>query len=115
MRDRPALDLRLLAPVSVGVFAIAIIAVLILSGALSGGDSADPAGDQAVERRRDRTEGRRAPPERSPRPAIYTVQAGDTLGSIAEDTGVSVERLQEMNPQLDPQTLSTGQRIRLRE
>jgi LysM repeat protein len=115
MRDRPALDLRLLAPVSVGVFAIAIVAVLILSGALSGGDSPDPAGGQVDERRSGRSEGPRAPPERSPGAATYTVQAGDTLGSIAEDTGVSVQRLQEMNPQLDPQTLSTGQRIRLRE
>lgn len=114
MRDRPALNLRILAPVSVGAFAVAILAVLIASGALSGGDSADPAGGQAGERRSDRTE-RRAPRERSRRPATYTVEAGDTLGSIADDTGVSVERLQEINPQLDPQTLATGQRINLRE
>ncbi len=115
MRERPALDLRILAPVSVGVFAIAAIAVLIASGALSGSDSADPASGQADERRNDRTERRRARPEGSRGPAGYTVQAGDTLGSIAEDTGVSVERLQEMNPQLDPQTLTAGERINLRE
>ncbi|MBA3422491.1 MAG: LysM peptidoglycan-binding domain-containing protein [Thermoleophilaceae bacterium] len=115
MRDRPALNLRILAPVSVGVFAVAIIAILIASGALSGGNSADPAGGQAGERRGDRNESRGAARERSRGPATYTVQAGDTLGSIAEDTGVSEERLQELNPQLDPQTLATGQRINLRE
>ncbi|HEV2772575.1 MAG TPA: LysM domain-containing protein [Thermoleophilaceae bacterium] len=115
MRERPALDLRILAPVSVGVFAIAVIAVLIASGALSGGDSGAPASGQADEPRRDRTERRPRPREGSGGPATYTVQAGDTLGSIAEDTGVSVERLQEMNPQLDPQTLTAGQRINLRE
>jgi len=115
MRDRPALNLRILAPVSVGVFAVAILAVLIASGALSGGDAADPAGGQADEPRSDRTERRRAPRERSRAPATYTVEAGDTLGSIAEDTGVGEERLQELNPQLDPQTLATGQRINLRE
>lgn len=109
MRDRPALDLRMLAPVSVGVFAIAILAVLIVSGGLSGGDSADP----AEERSSDRSQLRQAPP--SPAPTTYTVKAGDTLGSIAEDTGLTVGRLQELNPGLDPQTLSTGQRIRLRE
>ena len=115
MRDRPALDLRILAPVSVGVFAIAAIAVLIASGALSGGDSGNPARGQADEPRSERTERRPGPREGSGGPASYKVQAGDTLGSIAEETGVSVERLQEMNPQLDPQTLTAGQRINLRE
>jgi hypothetical protein len=103
MRERPALDLRILAPVSVGVFAIAVIAVLIASGALSGGDSGDRPSGQADEPR-DRTEGRPGPREGSGGPPSYTVQAG-----------VSVERLQEMNPQLDPQTLTAGQRINLRE
>ena len=36
-------------------------------------------------------------------------------GSIAEKTGVSVERLQELNPELDPQALLSGQKINLRE
>jgi Tfp pilus assembly protein FimV len=45
----------------------------------------------------------------------YTVKAGDTLGAIAEQTGVSVERLLVLNPELDPQALVAGQRIRLRE
>jgi LysM repeat protein len=45
----------------------------------------------------------------------YKVKAGDTLGSIAEKTGIPVEKLQELNPNLDPQSLSTGQKIRLRE
>jgi LysM repeat protein len=116
MRDRPALDLRMLAPLSVGASAIAIIAVLVASGALSGGDSADPAsGGQGDDRRSDPTAGGRTPREGAGGPAIYTVKAGDTLGSIAEDTGVSVESLRELNPQLDPQTITTGQRINLRE
>jgi LysM repeat protein len=47
-------------------------------------------------------------------PETYTVQSGDTFGSIAEETGVSVEELQELNPELDPQTLSVGDTVRLR-
>jgi LysM repeat protein len=47
-------------------------------------------------------------------PRRYTVQSGDTLGGISEETGVPVERLQELNPGLDPQSLTVGQRIRLR-
>jgi LysM repeat protein len=47
-------------------------------------------------------------------PATYTVQSGDTLGAIAETTGVTVETLQELNPELDPQALIAGQKIQLR-
>lgn len=43
----------------------------------------------------------------------YTVQPGDTLGTIAEQTGVSVEELQELNPDVDSQALSVGDKIRL--
>jgi LysM repeat protein len=44
----------------------------------------------------------------------YTVKSGDTLGMISEQTGVSIEDLQELNPDLDPQSLTVGDRIRLR-
>ena len=47
-------------------------------------------------------------------PSTYTVKAGDTLGTIAEQTGVSVAELQELNPELDPQSLTVGEQIRLR-
>ena len=43
----------------------------------------------------------------------YTVQTGDTFGSISEETGVSIEELQELNPTVDPQSLTVGQDIRL--
>jgi LysM repeat protein len=45
----------------------------------------------------------------------YVVKAGDTLGGIAEKTGVPVERLQEANPDIDPQQLVSGQRLNLRD
>jgi LysM repeat protein len=45
----------------------------------------------------------------------YTVQAGDTPSSIAEKTGVPLEDILRLNPDLDPQTLSPGERIRLRQ
>ena len=46
---------------------------------------------------------------------IYRVKLNDTLGLIAEKTGVPVERLQDFNPELDPQNLIVGQRVKLRE
>jgi LysM repeat protein len=45
----------------------------------------------------------------------YTVRAGDTPSSIAEKTGVPLEEILRLNPDLDPQTLSPGERIRLRQ
>ncbi len=48
-------------------------------------------------------------------PTSYEVQAGDTLGAIAEQTGVSVEQIQQLNPDVDPEALSTGQELDLRE
>ena len=48
-------------------------------------------------------------------PRRYTVKSGDTPSSIAEKTGVPLEQILSLNPNLDPQTLSPGQRIRLRQ
>jgi len=45
----------------------------------------------------------------------YTVRAGDTLGAIAEETGVPVEELQRLNPDLDPQALGAGEKLKLRQ
>lgn len=47
-------------------------------------------------------------------PAVYVVKHGDILSTIAERTGVSVARILELNPDIDPQALGTGQRIKLR-
>ena len=52
---------------------------------------------------------------RRQRRPFYRVKLNDTLGLIAEKTGVPVERLQELNPELDPQNLVVGQRVKLRE
>ncbi len=114
MDDSRGSNLRMLAPVAVGAFAVALLAVLIGSGALFGGDRPDRASTEPPQRRGGDADRRRDRRERS-RPTTYTVQAGDTLGSIAEETELSVERLRQLNPELDPQAISTGQRIRLRE
>lgn len=52
---------------------------------------------------------------RRPERTFYRVRLNDTLGLIAEQTGVPVEQLEALNPELDPQNLIVGQRIRLRE
>lgn len=48
-------------------------------------------------------------------PRRYRVKTGDTPSSIAEKSGVPLEEILRLNPDLDPQTLAPGQRIKLRE
>jgi LysM repeat protein len=48
-----------------------------------------------------------------PRRRVYVVRAGDNLTLIAERTGVPLARIERLNPSLDAQTLSVGQRLRL--
>ena len=53
--------------------------------------------------------------ERAIEEGVWIVREGDTLVSISEATAIDLDLLVELNPDLDPQTLSTGQRIALRE
>ena len=53
-------------------------------------------------------------PPQSRAAAFYTVKPGDSLTSIATKTGVSIATLEQLNPSLNPDSLQTGQRIRLR-
>jgi len=54
-------------------------------------------------------------PKRKKSPRSYTIKANDTLSGIAVRFGLTVEELQALNPQLDPQSLVAGQKIKLRE
>ncbi len=47
-------------------------------------------------------------------PKVYVVKYGDTLTAIAHSTGVSVARIQRLNPTVDPQILRAGEQIKLR-
>jgi len=100
---------RLLAPVALVMVAGAVGYVITTStdaGNGDGGDSADRGAQQEPRRQEE--------PRRRVR-SFYRVKLNDTLGLIAEKTDVPVERLEELNPELDPQNLIVGQRIRLRE
>src|SRR5256714_5123135 len=43
----------------------------------------------------------------------YTIQSGDTLGSVAIQQHTTVEELLRLNPGVDPEGLHVGQRIRV--
>jgi LysM repeat protein len=44
---------------------------------------------------------------------FYTIERGDTFGSIAAEFDTTVDRLRELNPEVDPTQLTIGQRIRV--
>ena len=72
----------------------------------------DPGGEQPASNTRPAATATATPkPKRKRR--IYTVKPGDTPSGIAEATGVTLEQLEEANPDLDPQLLAPGQRIRI--
>jgi LysM repeat protein len=49
-----------------------------------------------------------------PGPKFYVVKEGDTLSGISERTHVSILKLTTLNPNISPNALQTGQRLRLR-
>jgi Tfp pilus assembly protein FimV len=100
---------RILAPLALALCAVAFFAVLFTSG----GDN-DNGDDRAGERRASSGKKKRRGSARVSR-TTYTVKTGDTLAGIARKNRLSIERLQELNPQLDPQALVSGQKIKLRE
>jgi LysM repeat protein len=52
--------------------------------------------------------------DRKPVPKTYEVKSGDTLTSIAHETGVPVARIVRLNPGVDPQILVSGEELKLR-
>jgi len=44
---------------------------------------------------------------------MYTIQSGDTFGSVAAKENTTVEQLIRLNPGVDPKALHVGQQIRV--
>jgi hypothetical protein len=53
------------------------------------------------------------PRVRGARASAYSVRSGDTLGTIAERFGTTVEELLVLNPGIDPHALRVGQQLRV--
>lgn len=101
---------HLLAPLALIAFVAAFAAILLSSGVVNGDDGTET----TATTERTTTETRTTPAGRRLRP-FYIVKLNDTFEGISRKTGVSVQRLQELNPEADPQALVAGQRLRLRE
>jgi LysM repeat protein len=102
---------RVLAPAALVVCALLFLLVIATSG--GGNDDEKKSDSSSNQTQSSRTTTKESKPKRASG-STYTVKTGDTLGTISEKTGVNVEQLQELNPDLDPQALVAGQKLKTR-
>lgn len=86
--------------------AVAVVALMMIVSSAQETEDGPKAARDTTEQAENRA--------KRPRRAVYVIKDGDTLLGIAGKTGVQLSRLQELNPDVDPQRLIAGQRIRLR-
>jgi len=107
MKQRSSASARIFAAMALIVAFVLAIAV-IAGGGLGGGSSDSGKGGHSAKSAHKAARAKRKVP------ATYVVQNGDTLVAIAHRTGVSVARIQELNPQVDPQILIAGEELKLK-
>lgn len=107
--------------------ALVLLALVALLAACGGGDD-----KQDSKTARNPTDPRRVPTATAPAPGgtplaaleiggarsptlpeVYVVKAGDTIGVIAAELGISADALTRANPNLDPRGLRIGQELRV--
>ena len=111
---------RWLAPLALLAAVGAVL--LVISSSTSDSDGDDGSTDATQQERREVRDDDSSSETRTgtgtttgPRRKTYTVRPGDTLALIAERTGVTVEELLELNPDIDPNSLTVGEKIKLVE
>jgi LysM repeat protein len=105
MNKRTSASARVLA-VTALVIAL-IVAIVAIGGALGGSDSNGSGSGKHGAKQAHKTHHKHVP-------ATYEIEYGDTLISIAHHTGVPVKTIEELNPEIDPQILVAGEKLKLR-
>ena len=103
---KPNQFIRAIAMIALVAALIAVVAVVATSG---GGSNNGDGGSAKV-----KSSGPSKRGERAVAQGKWIVRPGDTLGRISEETGIDIDVLIQLNPDVDPQTLLEGQRIALR-
>jgi LysM repeat protein len=105
---------RFLAPIALVAFAFALYSVVenardnstAPSGSATPAKTATPSRSEKKAAAKSRARHRRK---------AYRVHSGDTPSSIALKYGITVKQLEKLNPDMDPQALTVGERLRLRK
>ena len=114
-RKSPA---RFLAPLALIIALVAFMAIVTSSGGGGSTTSSDVTQSTTSAARSSTTAAKSTTTAAKKKAAggkrFYTVQAGDTLGGIASKTGIPLATIQTLNPNVDPNAMTTGQKIRLK-
>ena len=95
------------------LFLLAVtIAVLLIRAGLHSGSPAPSTSTASVTQ--PTTTGPTRKPKPSPTAQYYTVQTGDTFGSISAKTGVPIAQLEQLNPGVGSTSLQVGQKLRVK-
>jgi LysM repeat protein len=104
MQAAKSASVRALAPIGVALLAVAVLFIIAtsLGDGSNGGDGRDGRGDGGGQKK-ERTDEK-----------VYIVEPNDTFTTISDKTGVGVDKLIRLNPDLDPQALISGEKVKLR-
>jgi LysM repeat protein len=102
---------RFLAPLALVAFALALF--IVLDRTTGGNDETEAGGNRAAQPAETTPSPDKQEKKKKAKPKTYTVKVGDTPSGIAEKTGVDLETILELNPDLDPQTLTPGTKLKL--
>ena len=109
---------RFLAPLA--LIAVIVVFMAIVSGGGGGSSSTSDTGSSttpaatSTKSAGKKTSTAAAKKKKTAGKRYYTIQAGDTLGAIADKTGIPLATIQSLNPDVDPSAMTTGQKIRLK-
>jgi LysM repeat protein len=93
---------------------IALIAVLLAIGAIVRANTGDGNKSERAATAHINSENSGGSGDGAENPKTYVIEDGDTLTGIADKFGVSIKRLERLNPDLDPQTMGSGQELQIR-
>lgn len=96
---------RIVAPLA--LIAAAVVVIVVVSNSM--GDGAEGGGETT---RTDQP--RKEATKDGPKRRTYVVESGDSLSAIADRFGLTVEEILELNEDVDPQALVTGQELKLK-
>jgi LysM repeat protein len=102
---------RFIAPLALVVFALALF--VVVSGTSKDGGSKTDAQSTGQPAKASATPTPKSGTKRSPK-KTYTIKAGDTPSGIAVKVDVPLDQILQLNPDLDPQALTPGTKIKLR-
>lgn len=99
---------RLVLPALLALLFVGAFVILATNGGGEDAASSPPPSTRSTPARTTTTTRTTTSPHR-----FVKVQEGDTASSIADAAGISVDRLAELNPSIDPNTLRLGQTLKL--